>query len=53
MNIFTSPIFSVAGLYLPPPEELNVTITDGQAILHWKSPVDAPTNSEYNVEMGP
>lgn len=42
----------MAGLGVPPPNKLKVKIMDGEVIVHWKSPVDAPSDSEYNVQVG-
>lgn len=52
MHVITTPIFSVAGEHGPQPGKIEVKIVDGEVKLHWKSPVDAPSNSEFNVYMG-
>lgn len=44
--------FPVAGLVIPQPKELKVAITDGEVVVHWKPPADAPTDVTYNVQMG-
>ncbi|XP_070826802.1 interleukin-10 receptor subunit alpha [Chaetodon trifascialis] len=41
-----------AGLLVPQPEKLVVDILDGEVIVRWNRPVDAPSNSHYNVQMG-
>ncbi|XP_037630800.1 interleukin-10 receptor subunit alpha isoform X1 [Sebastes umbrosus] len=41
----------VSGLDIPKPDKLVVNIVDGEVLVHWKHPVDAPSNSQYNVEM--
>ncbi|XP_029302894.1 interleukin-10 receptor subunit alpha [Cottoperca gobio] len=41
----------VSGLYVPQPDNLMVKILDGEVIVLWKHPVDAPSNPEYNVQM--
>ncbi|KAF1394044.1 hypothetical protein PFLUV_G00022420 [Perca fluviatilis] len=41
-----------AGKNVPQPDDLQVNILDGEIIVLWKRPVDAPSNSHYNVEMG-
>ncbi|XP_053279697.1 interleukin-10 receptor subunit alpha [Pleuronectes platessa] len=43
---------SVAGLDVPQPDDLVVNITDGEVLIYWKPPADAPLNSKYNVQMG-
>ncbi|XP_071351871.1 interleukin-10 receptor subunit alpha [Trachinotus anak] len=42
---------SVSGLEVPKPENLVVNIVDGEVIVHWKHPPNAPSNSKYNVQM--
>ncbi|XP_035857328.1 interleukin-10 receptor subunit alpha isoform X2 [Sander lucioperca] len=42
----------VSGKNVPKPDDLQVNILDGEVIALWKRPVDAPSNSQYNVEMG-
>ncbi|XP_030295244.1 interleukin-10 receptor subunit alpha [Sparus aurata] len=42
----------VTGLVIPQPKELKVAITDGEVVVHWKPPADAPTDVTYNVQMG-
>ncbi|XP_039649075.1 interleukin-10 receptor subunit alpha isoform X2 [Perca fluviatilis] len=42
----------VSGKNVPQPDDLQVNILDGEIIVLWKRPVDAPSNSHYNVEMG-
>lgn len=42
----------VSGLNLSPPDNLEVTIYDGEVIVHWDKPVDAPPNTQYNVQFG-
>ncbi|XP_040902924.1 interleukin-10 receptor subunit alpha [Toxotes jaculatrix] len=44
-------INSVPGLGIPKPDNLTVDILDGEIIVYWKRPVDAPADSKYNVEM--
>ncbi|XP_034460652.1 interleukin-10 receptor subunit alpha [Hippoglossus hippoglossus] len=43
---------SVAGLGVPQPDGLVVNISDGEVLIYWKRPADAPLNSKYNVQMG-
>lgn len=42
----------VSGLRLPRPENLQVNILEGEVIVHWDKPVDAPSDVQYNVEFG-
>ncbi|KAG7478566.1 interferon alpha beta receptor 1-like [Solea senegalensis] len=42
---------SAAVLGVPKPADVKVNISDGEVIVYWKQPVDAPSNSKYNVEM--
>ncbi|XP_028429507.1 interleukin-10 receptor subunit alpha isoform X2 [Perca flavescens] len=42
----------VSGQNVPQPDDLQVNILDGEVIVLWKRPVDAPSNSHYNVQMG-
>ncbi|XP_044060089.1 interleukin-10 receptor subunit alpha [Siniperca chuatsi] len=42
---------SVKGLGIPQLDKLVVKILDGEVIVLWKHPVDAPSNSQYNVQM--
>ncbi|XP_060929363.1 interleukin-10 receptor subunit alpha [Limanda limanda] len=42
---------SVAGLDVPLPDDLMVNISDGEVLIYWKRPADAPLNSKYNVQM--
>ncbi|XP_039987512.1 interleukin-10 receptor subunit alpha [Xiphias gladius] len=44
-------IKSVSGLDLPQPDDLVVNISDGEVIVHWRHPVNAPSNFKYNVQM--
>ncbi|XP_054455253.1 interleukin-10 receptor subunit alpha [Anoplopoma fimbria] len=44
-------IICVSGLDVPRPDELDVNIMDGEVIVLWKHPADAPSNSHYNVQM--
>uniref|UniRef100_A0A3Q3QEE2 Fibronectin type-III domain-containing protein n=1 Tax=Monopterus albus TaxID=43700 RepID=A0A3Q3QEE2_MONAL len=46
------PTFSVAGLDIPQPDKMMVTMLDEEVIVHWKHPVGAPQDSQYNVQMG-
>ncbi|TNN51407.1 Interleukin-10 receptor subunit alpha [Liparis tanakae] len=39
------------GLDVPQPEKLDVKISDGEVIAHWRRPADAPSNSQYDVRM--
>nr|XP_046245089.1 interleukin-10 receptor subunit alpha [Scatophagus argus] len=41
----------VTGLGVLKPDEVEVNILDGEAKVHWKHPADAPSNSQYNVQM--
>ncbi|XP_068441578.1 interleukin-10 receptor subunit alpha [Clinocottus analis] len=41
----------VSGLDIPQPDKLVVNILDGEIIVHWRHPADAPSNSQYNVQM--
>ncbi|XP_070685593.1 interleukin-10 receptor subunit alpha isoform X2 [Pempheris klunzingeri] len=41
----------VSGLDVPQPDKLLVDIWDGDVVVHWKHPLDAPSNPKYNVEM--
>ncbi|XP_076590553.1 interleukin-10 receptor subunit alpha [Chaetodon auriga] len=41
----------VSGLHVPQPEKLEADILDGEVIVRWNQPVDAPSNSLYNVQM--
>lgn len=36
---------------IPGPAKVMVKILDGEVILHWDTPEDAPSNYYYNVEM--
>ncbi|XP_042343367.1 interleukin-10 receptor subunit alpha [Plectropomus leopardus] len=40
-----------SGLDMPPPADLDVKILDGEVIVLWKHPVNAPSNPHYNVQM--
>ncbi|XP_070762281.1 interleukin-10 receptor subunit alpha [Enoplosus armatus] len=40
-----------AGLGIPQLDKPLVNILDGEVIVHWRHPVDAPSNSYYNVQM--
>lgn len=51
MYIIILVFFSVVGLDVPKPEKLVVDIWDGEVIVHWKHPVGAPSNLQYNVQM--
>lgn len=42
---------SVAGLDIPPPDKLEVHILDGEVVIVWKHPVNAPSKFKYNVQM--
>ncbi|XP_078102307.1 interleukin-10 receptor subunit alpha isoform X2 [Sander vitreus] len=42
----------MSGQNVPKPDDLQVNILDGEVIALWKRPVDAPSNSQYNVQMG-
>ncbi|XP_038548643.1 interleukin-10 receptor subunit alpha [Micropterus salmoides] len=42
---------SVARLDMPQLNKLTVNILDGEVIVLWNHPVDAPPNSKYNVQM--
>lgn len=45
-------ISSLSGLnVVPQPDNLQVNILDGEVLVYWKHPVDAPSNSKYNVQM--
>ncbi|XP_058489766.1 interleukin-10 receptor subunit alpha isoform X2 [Solea solea] len=44
-------INSLSVLGVPQPADVKVNISDGEVIVYWKQPVDAPSNSKYNVEM--
>ncbi|KAG8002011.1 Interleukin-10 receptor subunit alpha [Nibea albiflora] len=44
-------IFSVAGGDVPKPENLVVDMTEGEVIVHWIEPVEAPPNPRYNVQV--
>lgn len=41
----------VAGEGVPKPDQLSVHILDGEVLVHWKPPLDAPEDSQYNVQM--
>lgn len=41
----------VSGQKVPGPTNLLVNILDGEVIVHWETPLDAPSNVHYNVEM--
>ncbi|XP_075956646.1 interleukin-10 receptor subunit alpha [Anarhichas minor] len=41
----------VSGLDVPHPDQLVVNILDGEVIVLWRHPANAPSNSRYNVEM--
>ncbi|XP_031717158.1 interleukin-10 receptor subunit alpha [Anarrhichthys ocellatus] len=41
----------VSGLDVPQPDQLVVNILDGEVIVLWRHPANAPSNSRYNVEM--
>ncbi|XP_032366457.1 interleukin-10 receptor subunit alpha isoform X2 [Etheostoma spectabile] len=42
----------VSGQNVPQPGEVHVNILDGEVTVLWKQPADAPSNSQYNVQMG-
>lgn len=44
-------IHQVSGEKIPKPENLEANILDGEVVVHWKHPADAPPNSTYNVQM--
>lgn len=41
----------LSGLRVPRPDNLEVNIVDGEVIVFWKDPVDAPLNHLYNVQI--
>ncbi|XP_059186642.1 interleukin-10 receptor subunit alpha [Centropristis striata] len=43
--------FVTAGLKIPSLDKLEVNILDGEVIVYWKHPADAPSNLTYNVQM--
>ncbi|KAG7238734.1 hypothetical protein INR49_031250 [Caranx melampygus] len=45
-------INTASGLDVPPPDDLVVHIIDGEVIVDWRDPANAPSNFTYNVEMG-
>ncbi|XP_019943747.2 interleukin-10 receptor subunit alpha [Paralichthys olivaceus] len=45
-------INSLSGLDVPKPDKLVVKILDGEVLIYWQRPDDAPSNSKYNVQMG-
>lgn len=54
LSVFVNLIFyicHVSGVKIPQPEKLEVNILDGEVIVLWKQPADAPSNSTYNVQM--
>lgn len=51
MYIIILVFLSVVGLDVPKPENLVVDILDGEVIVHWRDPVGAPSNFQYNVQM--
>ncbi|XP_033832980.1 interleukin-10 receptor subunit alpha [Periophthalmus magnuspinnatus] len=42
----------VPGQRLPAPENLQVNILDGEVLVHWDKPADAPSDVQYNVQFG-
>ncbi|XP_069562528.1 interleukin-10 receptor subunit alpha [Brachyistius frenatus] len=41
----------VSGVDIPQPEKLIVDIMDGEVVVLWQHPVDAPSDIQYNVQM--
>ncbi|KAM7413080.1 hypothetical protein PAMA_020454 [Pampus argenteus] len=41
----------VSGLDIPKPLNMMVKVLDGEVIVLWDRPTDAPSNTKYNVEM--
>ncbi|KAM7399282.1 hypothetical protein PAMP_018563 [Pampus punctatissimus] len=41
----------MAGLDIPKPDNMMVKILDGEVIVFWDHPTEAPSNTKYNVEM--
>ncbi|XP_041796916.1 interleukin-10 receptor subunit alpha [Chelmon rostratus] len=41
----------MSGVVVLRPDKLVVDILDGEVMVHWNQPADAPSNSQYNVQM--
>ncbi|XP_008423932.1 interleukin-10 receptor subunit alpha [Poecilia reticulata] len=41
----------VSGTAIPPPRNVKVHISEGEVILHWENPENAPPYAMYNVQM--
>ncbi|XP_014860605.1 PREDICTED: interferon alpha/beta receptor 1-like [Poecilia mexicana] len=41
----------VSGTDIPPPRNVNLYISEGEVILHWENPENAPADAVYNVQM--
>ncbi|CAG6003126.1 unnamed protein product [Menidia menidia] len=48
LSVFSS---HVSGMHVPPPDKLEVDISDGEVLVFWEDPVGTPSKYWYNVQM--